>query len=143
MRNALSIVFTIITVTNLIGQSQVEEFLNYAIEFTESNRNEEAIRVCDKLADLLPDNPDIYFLRGVNKYLLSDFDGAISDFNSVIQMNPNYTDAYLFRAKSKKGNRNYLGALRDYNNARNENFYETISSLANDFMISLFRERPD
>lgn len=140
MRNALSIVFTIITVTNLFGQSQVEEFLQYAIEFTESNRNEEAIRVCDKLADLLPDNPDIYFLRGVNKYLLKDFDGAISDFNRVLKMNPNYTDAYLFRAKSKRGNRNYLGALRDYNNARNENFYETISSLANDFMISLFRD---
>lgn len=141
MRYALSLVFIIITISNLTAQSQVEEILSYAIEFTESNRNEEAIRVCDKLADLLPDNPDIFFLRGVNKYLLKDFDGAISDFNSVLEMNPNHTDAYLFRAKSKKGNGNYLGALRDYNNARSKNFYETISSLANDFMISLFTDR--
>jgi tetratricopeptide (TPR) repeat protein len=141
MRYALSIVFTVLTGINLSGQSHIEEFLNYAIEFTESNRNEEAIRVCDKLADMLPDNPDIFFLRGVNKYLLEDFDGAISDFDSVIEMNPNHTDAYLFRAKSKQGSGNYLGALRDYNTARSKNFYETISSLANDLMKSFFSVR--
>jgi tetratricopeptide (TPR) repeat protein len=141
MRTGLVIIIIVTIVLNLNGQSAVEEYLNYAIRFTESNRNEEAIKVCDKLAGLLPDNPDIYYLRGVNKYLIQDYEGAVSDFDITLAMNPNHTDAYLFRARSKKGKRDFLGALRDYNSARNENLYETISSLATDFMGSLFRGR--
>jgi tetratricopeptide (TPR) repeat protein len=141
MRIALLALFIILTISNLTGQSEVEEYLSYAIAFTESKRNEEAIIMCDKLTDLLPGNPDIFFLRGVNKYLIKDYEGAIYDFDIALEISPNHTDALLFRARAKKGNRDYLGSLRDYNSARTKNLYETISSLTTDFMTSLLSRR--
>jgi len=139
MRIALLVLLTILTVCNLAGQSEIEDYLSDAIAFTESKRNIEAIQMCDQLADLLRGNPDIYFLRGVNKYLIKDYAGAIDDFDSTLEISPDHTEALLFRARAKKENRDYTGAIRDYNHARTKNFYETISSLATDFMTSLFR----
>ncbi len=119
------------------------EYLDFAIQYTEEQKHDEAIKVCDKLLELLPSNPDVFFLRGVNKYLKHDYEGAILDFDSTLTYNPNYSDAYLYRARSKKAIRDYWGALKDYNRAKDENFYSTVSSLAGDMIKSIFRKSED
>jgi tetratricopeptide (TPR) repeat protein len=116
------------------------EYLDYAIEYTEEKKHDEAIKVCNKLLETWPSNADIFFLRGVNKYLKSDYEGAIHDFDSTLSLNPNHSDAYLFRAKSKRALKDYWGAFRDLNKAKDENFYSTISSLAGDMVRSFFRK---
>lgn len=39
---------------------------------------------------------EIYYNRGSNKYNLSDYEGAILDFNKAIELNPDFTYAYIF-----------------------------------------------
>jgi len=119
------------------------EYLDFAIKYTEEQKYDEAIKVCNKLLKMLPSNPDIFYLRGVNYFLKSDYETAIINFDSAININSGFSDAYLYRAKSKRALKNYWGALRDYNRAKNENFYSTISSLAGDVIKSIFRKSED
>jgi tetratricopeptide (TPR) repeat protein len=87
---------------------------------------------------MYPDNADLHFLKGVNNYLLKNYDKAIEDFDRTVRLNPEYDDAYLYRARAKKANDDLIGALRDYNKAKNENFTQTMSSLAGDVIKSIF-----
>ncbi|MEZ5083877.1 MAG: tetratricopeptide repeat protein [Bacteroidales bacterium] len=119
------------------GQAGIGEYLSIAIEFTETGKYDAAIKLCDKLEKLDPENADIYYLRGINYYLLKNYEAAIDDFDSVLKLNPDHTDAYLYRAKAKKANNNLLGALSDYNKAKDGNFSQTVSSLAGDLIKSL------
>ena len=103
-----------------LNAQTVEEYLDFAIKYTEEQKFDEAIKTCDKLLELLPSNAEIFYLRGVNYFLKESYELAITDFDSTLSNNPNYTDAYLYRAKD-------------------ENFYSTLSSLAGDMVSSIFR----
>lgn len=122
-----------------LNAQTVEEYLDFAIKYTEEQKFDEAIKTCDKLLELLPSNAEIFYLRGVNYFLKESYELAITDFDSTLSNNPNYTDAYLYRAKAKQALKQYWSALRDYNRAKDENFYSTLSSLAGDMVSSIFR----
>lgn len=137
----MRLIFTSILVCVMLqvsGQVKAGEYLNLAIQYTESGKYAEAIKVCDKLIALDDKNPDFYYLRGMNRYLMKDYENSIVDFDTTIQLDPNYTDAYLKRAKAKKETNDLMGAFRDYNQAKNENFAQTLSSLAGDLLKSVF-----
>jgi len=138
MKQGLIIVFFFYIFTNVFGQAREAEFLRIAVDFTEENKHLEAIKVCDKLTKLMPESEDVYYLRGINKYMLNDYEGAILDFDSVLLLNPNYSDGYLYRAKSKKALKNYWGAMKDYNKAKDQNFSQTVTSLTGDVIKSVF-----
>jgi tetratricopeptide (TPR) repeat protein len=123
---------------HVFGQAREAEFLRIAVNYTEDNKYPEAIKVCDKLVKLMPENEDVYYLRGINKFLMNDYEGAISDFDSLLILNPNHSDGYLYRAKSKKAVKDYWGAMKDYNKAKDQNFSQTVTSLAGDVVKSLF-----
>jgi tetratricopeptide (TPR) repeat protein len=92
-------------------------------------------------------NASDYLLRGKDKEdRLNDYQGALTDYNQAITLNPKYSEAYISRAflKSYKLN-DYQGALTDYNqgislNPKNaDNYYNrgvTKESL-NDFQGAL------
>ena len=143
MKNITIIIFLTIAFYDLKSQSSPSNFLQQAIDHTESGKYMLAIDDCNHMLEKDTMNADIYYLRGVNKYFLEDYKGAITDFNSTLKLNPNYTDAYLKRAKAKNKCDNFLGAVIDYNNAKNQNFSETIVSLAGDFIRSVFKGKPE
>lgn len=120
------------------AKTNVGEYLAIAIHFTETGQHEAAIKILNKLEKLDQNNQDIFYLRGINYYLLKEFNKAIDDFNKTLQLDPDHPEAYLYRAKAKKANNNLLGALSDYNKAKNENFSQTITSLAGDVIKSIF-----
>jgi tetratricopeptide (TPR) repeat protein len=138
MRKGFFVIFFIVLAATTYGQAREAEILQLAVDYTEQRKHPEAIKVCDKLSKLMPQNEDVYYLRGINKYMLEDYEGAIADFDSVLLINPNHSDSYLFRAKSKKANKNYWGAMRDYNKAKDQNFSQTVTSLAGDVVKSIF-----
>ena len=60
---------------------------------------------------------DDYYNKGISKFNIKDYKGAISEFNKTIILNPNYADAYINRGISKKKTLDYTGAIADYNKA--------------------------
>jgi len=58
-----------------------------------------------------------YVDKGVAKYELDDYMGAIQDYNKAIELNPNYARAYYNRGATKGKLGEYRGAIQDYNKA--------------------------
>jgi len=58
-----------------------------------------------------------YYNKGISKFNIKDYKGAISEFNKTIILNPNYADAYINRGIAKKKTLDYTGAITDYNKA--------------------------
>ena len=120
------------------GQAGLKESLQVVVEFTENKQNLEAIRLCVKLIATYPDNADLYFLRGINHYVIRDHENAVKDFDKTVMLDPNYPDVYLYRAKAKKAGKDYMGAFRDYSKAKDKDFPQTLTSLAGDLIQSMF-----
>ncbi len=57
---------------------------------------------------------EVYFERGRLKSSLSDFRGAISDFDLALKYNPKGTIIYSHRGYSKLKLKDYLGSINDY-----------------------------
>lgn len=62
---------------------------------------------------------DCYFFRGIVKYHLMDYCGAIIDLNNVISNVPNHGKAYFMRGKVKIAMNDNVGARKDLRIARN------------------------
>jgi tetratricopeptide (TPR) repeat protein len=60
---------------------------------------------------------DAYYNRGNAKSESGDKQGAISDYNQAIRINPNYADAYYNRGLAKSQSGDKQGAISDYNQA--------------------------
>jgi tetratricopeptide (TPR) repeat protein len=58
-----------------------------------------------------------YLNRGVSKYFLEDYSGAIADYTKAIEIDPNYALAYYNRGVSKYSLDDYSGAIADYTKA--------------------------
>ena len=58
-----------------------------------------------------------YFNRGIERLNSENYNGAISDFNNVIRIAPDFVSAYNNRGISKDNLKDYYGAIRDYTKA--------------------------
>jgi tetratricopeptide (TPR) repeat protein/S1-C subfamily serine protease len=67
--------------------------------------------------DLIRTNPEWFFhvIRGLSKEKIGDNQGALQDFNSAIELNPNGDGFYGFRGLVKIKTGDYQGALKDAN----------------------------
>lgn len=138
MKGIFGIILLAVVHVSLFGQAELPNYLSVVVNFTENEQHYEAVKFCNKLEKSYPDNPDIYYLRGINQYLLKEYNLAIEDFDKTLLLKDDYPDALLFRAKARKASKDYFGAMRDYNKAKDQNFSQTISSLAGDLVRSVF-----
>jgi Flp pilus assembly protein TadD len=53
--------------------------------------------------------------QGVKKLAQGNFNGAVKDFDQVVQLNPRYAEAYCLRALAKAQLGNFPDAVSDYN----------------------------
>lgn len=60
---------------------------------------------------------DAYFNRGYAKMRTNDFDGAITDFNKAIEINPKNSRVYYSRGVAKENKNDFDGSIVDYNKA--------------------------
>ena len=58
-----------------------------------------------------------YYIRGLQKCVLRDLQGAIADLNKAIENNSNYADAYYYRAAIRKELGDSEGFKKDYTKA--------------------------
>ena len=55
-----------------------------------------------------------YYIRGLQKCVLRDLQGAVTDLNKAIENNSNYADAYYYRAAIRKELGDSEGFKKDY-----------------------------
>lgn len=68
----------------------------------------------------LDDKSEIrFYLRGRANLTLGQYENAISDFTSSLDIKPNYANAYLYRGDAYKGMKKYEDARSDYIQAKN------------------------
>ena len=60
---------------------------------------------------------DYYYNRGMARYKLQDYSGAIADYTEAIRIEPGYAKAYNNRGIAKVKLKNYSGAIADYTEA--------------------------
>src|SRR5687767_604110 len=75
----------------------------------------------EKLIELLsdaikqyPEQPAQYNNRGIAKYALMEYDSALVDLNTTLQLSPNYADAHYNRGLIKLKLKDYPGAIEDF-----------------------------
>ena len=64
-----------------------------------------------------PTSAQDFFNRGRDKYDKSDYEGAIKDYDQVIQLDPNYGNVHYNRGLAKYALRDNQRAIADYNQA--------------------------
>lgn len=64
-----------------------------------------------------PDGFEAYFLRGIAKFSLGDFQGAQNDFTKTIKMHPLYVRAYHYRGIALDRMYDYPHAISDFDKA--------------------------
>ena len=71
----------------------------------------------DKIIKINPNDYDAYNERGVAKYSLGDYKGAIDDWIYIIKINPNYAKAHYNLGVTKSDSNDSEGAIVHYNKA--------------------------
>lgn len=77
----------------------------------------EAIEQSDLAIARQPQNPKLYFIRGITHIQLKDTQAAIADFSKAIEIDPQNATAYKFRADLQFELDNLDAALKDYTKA--------------------------
>jgi tetratricopeptide (TPR) repeat protein len=77
------------------------------------------LKMCslNKAIELNPNYVEAYFYRGLEKFNLNDYWGAISDYNTAIEIDPNSYETYAYRGVAKFQLKDNSGALNDFNKA--------------------------
>ena len=78
--------------------------------------NKQYKQMLEKIQELLliAEDPKLYHMRGLAKYMLLDYEGAIKDYDKAIELDPSYTNAYFNRAYTKNDIGYYEDAIQDY-----------------------------
>lgn len=80
--------------------------------------HDQAIAAVNLALLLDPDNPQLYIERGQRILLLYEWDRALTNFNTAVDLNPNLADAYYYRgllyASAPEGGEARALALADF-----------------------------
>ena len=63
------------------------------------------------------DFAEAYFKRGITKYALRDYDGALADYTKSIHLEPAHAQPYCFRGRMKSDLKDYHGGIDDFTKA--------------------------
>jgi len=77
----------------------------------------ESIKNLTVVIEAAPEKFEPYFFRGLAKYSLGDYEGAIIDFNKSISINPYFSYNYQYRGICKSQLHRYHEALKDFADA--------------------------
>lgn len=68
----------------------------------------------DRAEPLRPEDPALYYERGLVKHDLDDQQGAIADYDRALELDPEYLDVYLDRGLAWQAQEDYDRALADF-----------------------------
>jgi len=117
MRKIIFIFILTITTTTIFAQVNTQRFLAMGRTDLFNDNYTESIKNLTVAIKASPDKFEPYFFRGLAKYSLGDYEGAISDFDQSIKINPYFSYNYQYRGICESQLKNYHQALQDYADA--------------------------
>lgn len=96
------------------AQKRMDEYFVRAIKYFHENNYEFAQLYFTKAFEVAPNEPKLFFNRGVCHYAFKNFSAALDDLNKTIELNPSFKNAYWVRAKLKYDMDNNEGAIADF-----------------------------
>lgn len=96
-----SAVFLFLVLPLWVCAQSADEYFELGYNKYESDDYQGAIEAYSKAIDLSPDNPELYYHRGLCKSLLDMNEEAIKDFDVAISKDPGYAEVWFERAYSK------------------------------------------
>ncbi len=112
-------IFLLLITVELDGFSQVNTKRFLAMGRTDlfNDNYTESIKNLTVAVNAAPDKFEPYFYRGLAKYSLGDYNGAIADLDQSISINGYFSYSYLYRGLCKQQQKKYHDALKDYADA--------------------------
>lgn len=112
----------------ILSFGQANKLIRQALKSTNPN---EQIELFTQAIEIEPENLDAYFYRGLAKYSLGDYNGAVLDYTKVLFYKPD-ADTYYNRGNAKFALDDFLGAKEDYTKALeiDSDLFDAIYNLA-------------
>ena len=96
-------------------------------------KHEKALELLDEAEDQLPNNPNVFFLRGAILRRMGKWEESLKEMNRKILLDPLNADAYIEIAHTYRLLRKYPEALEFYNKSQlldlNDENFRPVSSL--------------
>lgn len=115
----ITILLSIVFLTGLSVNAQINyhHFLVKGQNEIQKNKYVDAIHSLNTALKSKSDGFEALFLRGIAKFSLSDYRGAVNDFTKTVNLHPLYARAYQYRGISYDRLLDYAHAIHDYNKA--------------------------
>lgn len=113
------LIFTTLLLSSMLGVAQVK-YKHFLYAGQNNLQKEEYLAAITKFNTAIASKPDAfeaYFLRGIAKFSLGDFQGAINDFSKTISIHPLYVRAYHYRGISRDREKDFAHAISDFDKA--------------------------
>ena len=111
------LLFLVLTGFTALSQVNYRYFLRSANDDIAEKRFVDAVTKLNTALKYKPDGFEAYFLRGVAKYNLGDYAGAVSDFTNTVNIHSLYIRAYFYRGICYESLKEYYKALADFDKA--------------------------
>jgi len=98
------------------GSQDAEKFYNQGIEYFTNKEYNSAIKSYDLAISLKPEFDKAYFNRGNTKFELKDYQGALSDLNTALNISQQ-SEYYFSRGQVRSILGHKGGAIEDYTSA--------------------------
>ncbi|MDO5438067.1 MAG: tetratricopeptide repeat protein, partial [bacterium] len=85
---------------SFIEQKVIVKSLDRAYEFFDIKDYSSALKYLNKAVETFPNDPKVYYYRGLTREAVGDFKGAVSDFKDTVKIDRNYVVAYYKMAES-------------------------------------------
>jgi tetratricopeptide (TPR) repeat protein len=79
-----------------------------------TNQFHKALKCFSNVLEKLPEDKTVYIARGLVYQDMGNHQFAVNDFNSAINLDPNFAEAYYRRGVSKLKSRRYHEAIEDF-----------------------------
>ncbi|RLD68806.1 MAG: hypothetical protein DRI95_01920 [Bacteroidetes bacterium] len=93
--------FHFILIITASSQLNTPVYIDKARREIMNNENQKAIERLNTVIKVKPYLYDAYFFRGIAKFGMGDYTGAIEDFTETVTINPFFPKAYQYRGISK------------------------------------------
>jgi len=103
--------------SNNINLVTAQDYFKLGSDQLDKKNYDEALKLLNQAVQRDSTNGNNFAYRGMAKYYMKDFKGAVSDYNKAVKLIPDYGEVYDLRGVAKGELGDKTGACEDWNKA--------------------------